>query len=317
MVSHAVCFDHAGGGIIVGGACPGPAAVEFDPGIPPSATPEERPPPPKAYGDPWAWDEDEQDYVRVGPDGLKQLYTEYQRAGFAAATSSALLPLSHPGTSTATDHNHLGGGSNGIPKSPPASPGRSHAWNQPLSDEFQIVGKPKRFFTPGRIFKTVWFEPCPPTKTAPTPGAQAQPRPSAWTSQCPAFHGTQPLACFRWFVVVRRRLHYSLCFRITTAAASVADAAYNKTNGIDRVSDYVVLHNANVEPARPSPAENITREPLAVIIEDARQFIAPIARLDCGRVYTVEDRLPVAKIGRVHKDDLDKLCEYYKDSVLH
>ncbi|KAL1842812.1 hypothetical protein VTJ49DRAFT_4141 [Mycothermus thermophilus] len=308
MVSLLAHFGRLGG-IFVGSAYPGQTMIGLD--IPPE-TPQEHPPPPKEYGDPWAWDEDEQDYVRVGPaDGVKQLYAEYQRAGSTAVTSRAPT-LSRTESSSAENHRLTG--SISIPKALPTSPSQAHAWDEPLGDDFQIVAKPKRFFTPGRIFKTVWFEPSPTTNT--TTNSKPQPQPQTWTSQCPAFHGAKPLARFRWFVVVRRRPHYSLCFSITTAAASVAAATYNTANGITRTSDYVVLHNANVEPACPLPAENITHRPLAVIIEDSRQFIAPIARLDCGRVYTVEDHLPVAKIGRVHREYLDQLEEYYKQSVL-
>ena len=43
---------------------------------------------------------------------------------------------------------------------------------------------------------------------------------------------------------------------------------------------------------------------MAVIIEDGEQYISPFARLDCGRIYTVEDNLKVMKIGRVHPDFL-------------
>jgi hypothetical protein len=154
------------------------------------------------------------------------------------------------------------------------------------------------------------------SSTQPQQQQQQQQQPPTWTTQCPAFHGTKPQARFRWFVVVKRRPHYSLCFSITTAAASAAAAAHNAANGVVRPSDYVVLFNAAIQPARPSPTENITREPLAVIIEDPRQFIAPTARLDCGRIYTVEDHLPVAKIGRIHRNDLELLEQYYKESVL-
>ncbi|KAK4150405.1 hypothetical protein C8A00DRAFT_18051 [Chaetomidium leptoderma] len=106
-------------------------------------------------------------------------------------------------------------------------------------------------------------------------------------------------------------LNYSLCFSITTFGGKGA-AGPNHS----RSADYVVLYNANVEPAAPDEGEGITKEPIPVIIEDEDQYIAPTARLDCGRIYTVEDNLRVAKIGRVHPDSLDKLEEYYQQSVL-
>ncbi|KAK0723691.1 hypothetical protein B0T21DRAFT_414070 [Apiosordaria backusii] len=159
------------------------------------------------------------------------------------------------------------------PKPKPTRP----KWKAPLDDRFQVVSKPKRFFA------------------------------------VPLFHGERPLAKFRWFVVVRRRLHHSLCFSITTYAGDNRSASNKTARGRD--VDFVVLHLSNVEPARPYEEENITRKPIAVIIEDQETFISPFARLDCGRVYTVEDNLRVMKVGRVHPGCLVGLEEYFRDSV--
>lgn len=76
-----------------------------------------------------------------------------------------------------------------------------------------------------------------------------------------------------------------------------------------------MLHSSAVEPPRPYEEENITRDPIAVIIEDDEQYISPIARLDFGGVYTVKDGLPVLKIGRVHPASLQRLDEYFKESM--
>lgn len=77
----------------------------------------------------------------------------------------------------------------------------------------------------------------------------------------------------------------------------------------------MVLHNSNVVPAKPYEEENITRKPIGVIIEDQETYISPVARLDCGRMYTVEDHLRVMKVGRVHPGSLAALEDYFKDSV--
>jgi hypothetical protein len=170
---------------------------------------------------------------------------------------------------------------------------------------FQVVAKPKRFFCVGRIFKTVWFEPS--GSNLP----KLQPDAESWMDACPGFHGEKPIARYRWFIVARRRLHYSLCFSITTFGGA---AARSKT-GAGRPSDYVVLHRYNVQPAAPYPEEGIKKHPIAVIIEDEEQNIAPTARLDCGRIYTVQDSLRVLKIGRVHPSSLSLLETYFKESV--
>ncbi|KAK3695611.1 hypothetical protein B0T22DRAFT_455808 [Podospora appendiculata] len=179
---------------------------------------------------------------------------------------------------------------------------------------FTTVAKPKRFFSVGRIFKTVWFEPC--GKDQAGRAADLE-----WRADCPLFHDEKPCARFRYFVVVRKRLHHSLCFAITTytppkgsAAAGTGTNNSVKNRG-GRAQDSVVLHSSNVEPPAPYEDEGITRDPVAVIIEDEDQYISPLARLDCARIYTVEDSLRVMKIGRVHMASLPWLEEYYRESV--
>lgn len=202
--------------------------------------------------------------------------------------------------------------------------------------DFQVVAKPKRFFTVGRIFKAVWFEPGGPPATTDSTALANSPKPSngnepvPWSTKCPGFHGEKPIARFRWFIVVRRRLHYSLCFSITTYSGGGGGGGGSSNNNGNtsgkgkvvstaasrgRPGDYVVLHLAGVKPARPYDEEEITRDPIGVIIEDEEQYISPIARLDCGRIYTVEDSLRVSKVGRVHPSSLGRLEEYYRECV--
>ncbi|KAK4133476.1 hypothetical protein BT67DRAFT_442918 [Trichocladium antarcticum] len=173
------------------------------------------------------------------------------------------------------------------PACTPCQHAREPHANRQTPPGFQVVARPKRFFAVGRIFKAVWSEP---------DGAGAAGSPSAPRAA--------PVGRTRWFIVVRRQQHHSLCFRITTF----------KGDG-GRPADYAVLHSSAVAPARPYEEEGITRDPVGVIIENGEQYISPVARLDCGRVYTVQDSLGVMKIGRVHPTWLPLLDEYYRESV--
>jgi len=173
-----------------------------------------------------------------------------------------------------------------------------------LGAEFSVVAKPKRFFAIGRIFKTVWFEPGPQEdSTTANPDVD-------WSAACPAFHEQKPFAKFRWFVVVRKRLHHSLCFAITTFGGR---GAMKPSRG--RAKDFVVLYPASIEPPEPEPEEQIERDPLGMIIEEGQQYLSPAARVDCGRIYTVEDNLRVMKIGRIHPESLQNLEKYFQESV--
>ncbi|KAL2198822.1 hypothetical protein P885DRAFT_76427 [Corynascus similis CBS 632.67] len=244
-------------------------ASEFEEAVASKPSTQEYPEPTREYGKRWKWSNDVKDYVPEGPRAKSvlgsdtKLYTVYQLKGI----SLELPNQDQPG------------------------------------DEYQVVGKPKRFFQPGRVFAVEWFEP------ATADMLDKQPPPKGLVDY-KSIHGGKPVAKYRWFVVVRRRLHHTLCFRVATYGGT---GASKSTQG--RAGDFVVLYRANIEPAEPYPEEGISRDPIAIIIEAPGQYISPIARLDCGRIYTVEDNLKVAKIGRVHPSHLSSLDEYYKESV--
>ena len=162
------------------------------------------------------------------------------------------------------------------------------------------MDKPKRFFSIGRIFKTIWYEPY-------GSNTLVWPADLEWSESRSPFYGTRPIAKFRWFIVVRKRLNHSLCFSITSYAGPGSARR-------GRAVDFVVLHSSNIEAPSPYDEEGISRKPIGIIIEE-EQFISPLARLDCGRLYTVEDDLEVLKIGRVHTSSLGDLEAYYRECV--
>jgi len=266
----------------------------------------------KEYGERrrWEWSKDDNDYVVKRQDGKKELFTKHQMTGVPLPAPTSSDPnhnIQHPesGGETQPRGSLLVRRADSIP-TPIISPQPQRpAYEEPLGPEFSTIAKAKRFFCTGRIFATVWFEPS--TEDV----VQQQPKPRMWSSDCPAFHGQRPVAKIRWFVVVKRRLYHSLCFTVTTYAGKGASRTSRS-----RAGDHAVLFRANVQPEPPYDDEDITRDPIAIIIEDAEYYISPIARLDCGRIYTVEDNLKVAKVGRVHPNSLSSLEQYYRDIVL-
>ncbi|KAK4161429.1 hypothetical protein QBC43DRAFT_217680 [Cladorrhinum sp. PSN259] len=273
--------------------------------------------PTKEYGYQWKWDPDVLDYTRIDEtDGEKLYYTEYQKQKDGRVPSPTKTDSSgngspqalvRQGTISAPKRSSTSESNTSIPRNLVRSPVESAPpWAGPLDERLKVVSKPKRFFSIGRIFKTVWFE----------PGWKEPGRPPLtpdWQDTIQGYFREKPIAKYRWFVVVRRRLHHSICFSIGTYGGKSSTNPNKAARGRDM--DYVVLHKASVEPARPFPEEKITREPVAIIIEAEDQYISPIARLDCGRIYTVEDNLKVMKVGRVHPTSLETLEQYYKDSV--
>ncbi|KAK3489082.1 uncharacterized protein B0T23DRAFT_406344 [Neurospora hispaniola] len=170
--------------------------------------------------------------------------------------------------------------------------------------QYLKIDKPRRFFTKGRIFKTVWFEPFGDYSAS----LRARPAELACPESCPNYNKEKPYEHFRWFVVIRKQLHHSLCFAIVNGGAK--SMAKNRARG----EHLAVLYSTSVPPAEPDKEEGIMFGPLAVILEEGKQNISPLARLDCSRVFTVEDDLKVMKIGRVHPDFHGKLDEYYYEA---
>ncbi|KAK1830239.1 hypothetical protein QBC39DRAFT_331780 [Podospora conica] len=286
----------------------------------------------------WRWDPASRDFVINKDDGSKEFYTVYQRQndlknnsdtrkprGDAIArgkspppakSARAVVPSRPQRSESETSESYVkveippsdsdddlsSSSSKDIGRIRPLRPKRP--FEEPLHKLFKVVEKPKRFFSPGRIFKTPWFEPA-------GTDAPRQLSDHEWRDACPPFHSTKPIAKFRWFVVVRRRPSHTLCFSITTFSGP--GTARERR---DRPTDFVVLHKAEIPPPDSFEEEGITRSPLKVIIEEGEQYISPLARLDCGRVYTVEDNLRVLKIGRIHPESLTALEEYYRESAL-
>ncbi|KAK1775508.1 hypothetical protein QBC45DRAFT_445187 [Copromyces sp. CBS 386.78] len=170
--------------------------------------------------------------------------------------------------------------------------------------QYLTIDKPRKFFTKGRIFKTVWFEPF----SEYSGSFRAHPSELTYHESCPDYSdtGEKPCGRYRWFVVIRKQLHHSLCFAIVNGGAK--SMAKNRARG----EHLAVLYSTSVSPPEPDKEEGIVFGPLAVIMEEGKQNISPFARLDCSRVFTVEDCLRVMKIGRVHPDFHEKLDEYYR-----
>lgn len=167
--------------------------------------------------------------------------------------------------------------------------------------EFAAISKPKKFFCPGRIFQVVWFEP----ESKETTRVKKSDR--EYSKACPPYQGEKPLARYRWFVVVRKRRSFSLCLSITIFSPGGCELRVP--------NESAVLYPAGIDAPSPFPEEGILREPVGIIMENGQQFVSPMARLDCRRLYTLEDGLKVAKVGRVHPDSLGLLEAYYKECV--
>ena len=115
----------------------------------------------------------------------------------------------------------------------------------------------------------------------------------------------------RRFIVVREKTHSCLCLPLYTyggQGASKPDL---------RARDHVAICICTNERA-PSPVstgEDFEKSPLGVIVEDSEEKIDPMTRINLGQVFMIQHNLKVAKVGRIHPNDIDRLKNYFVESV--
>jgi hypothetical protein len=113
----------------------------------------------------------------------------------------------------------------------------------------------------------------------------------------------------RRFVVIRKRLHCSLCLPILTYRGQGA-----AKNGV-RAEDHAIVYQAGRPQPLASPDEKLSKDPLGIVLEDSREKLDRMSRIDFGKVYTVQHNLKVVNVGRISSSDMDRLKWYYNESM--
>jgi hypothetical protein len=114
----------------------------------------------------------------------------------------------------------------------------------------------------------------------------------------------------RWFVVVRERLHSSLCLRLQTYGGQ----ATTKTGC--RPQDHTAVYKSGGLPKYHHGGEpGLTKRPLAIIVEDNEILVDPMTRINFSKVYTVEHNVKVRTVGRIPKEDLVYLENYFQQTL--
>jgi hypothetical protein len=166
--------------------------------------------------------------------------------------------------------------------------------------EFQTVAKPSRFFKMGRVFKVLWTEPA-------GAATAADPEKSLFLSQ--VGFGQMSFTKFRRFIVVRERLHSCLCLPIYTYGGQGAAKP-----GVRPQNHAVVFVEGGPRPV-PAPNEMPGKEAVPIILENQKETLEPMSRIDFSRVYTVEHNLRVLKIGRISPNHLASFDNAFVEST--
>ncbi|KAH7385006.1 hypothetical protein BKA64DRAFT_748480 [Cadophora sp. MPI-SDFR-AT-0126] len=170
-----------------------------------------------------------------------------------------------------------------------------------LDPRFCIIGQPVKFYRIGRVFKTLWSEPA---------GGTAKDMDKSFYSKV----GFDELVFtkIRRFIVVREKTHSCLCLPLYTYGGQ------GSLKPDVRAQDHVAVRiSTNDPPPTPrSTEEDSQKTPLGIIVEDSEEKIDPMTRINFGQVFTIQHNLKVAKVGRIHPTDIERLNKYFIESVI-
>ncbi|KAH6717286.1 hypothetical protein BKA61DRAFT_601439 [Leptodontidium sp. MPI-SDFR-AT-0119] len=169
-----------------------------------------------------------------------------------------------------------------------------------LDSKLCVIGQPGKFYKVGRVFKTLWSEPA---------GGTAKDIDKSFYSKI----GFDELVFskMRRFVVAREKNHSCLCLPLYTYGGQ----GVSKPDV--RAEDHVAIQICTTDrPPNPQSSNgNSGKDLLGVIIENADERIDPMTRINFGQVFTIQHNLKVAKVGRIHPVDIERLNKYFIESV--
>lgn len=114
----------------------------------------------------------------------------------------------------------------------------------------------------------------------------------------------------RRFVVVRPKGTHCLCLPINTYSGQGTSK-----KGVNK-KDHAALVPMGCEPSFAPGEAPLQKEPLYLIVEDPEVDANALARINFGKVYTVEYNLMVRKVGRIHPQSLPILEQYFVEVVM-
>jgi hypothetical protein len=165
---------------------------------------------------------------------------------------------------------------------------------------FCVIKEPKRFFKVGRVFAVLWSEPA---------GENVD-----WSDEDDyeiVRYGEKVFTKIRRFVVVREGDRHSTCLPLLT---------YQGQGTLKRgvkPDDHAAVFAENPKNLRLKekllPGEKLRKKPFSIIIEDSREKIDPLTRINFSKIYTVEHNVKALKIGRI--PDTDLLRKYFIECI--
>jgi hypothetical protein len=146
------------------------------------------------------------------------------------------------------------------------------------------------------VFKILWTEPA---------GNVTE---SDYQFVIPAKFGEMAFTKIRPFVVIREMQGCCLCLPLNTFSHQGTEK--------DRIraEDYAAVYSMGGKP-QTGAFEKMTKQPFPIIIEDPKERIDPMSRLNFGQVHTIQHNLKVLRMGRIPDEYLSLLNKYFLQTI--
>ncbi|KAK8219841.1 hypothetical protein M8818_000815 [Zalaria obscura] len=173
--------------------------------------------------------------------------------------------------------------------------------SESLDPRYYKRSSQERFFTFGRVFKVLWFE----------PNGSGQDNGTIVTSM----YGERAHSKIRWFAVIRESRDHCQCLPIQTYGGRGVTKP-----GLDK-EEHAIIYTGDSPPRQlrgelPSGGEDPMRSPIRVVPTSNTMRLDPMSRIHFGRVYTVEKNVKVMDVGTVHPDHLLDLRNHFYHTFL-
>jgi hypothetical protein len=137
----------------------------------------------------------------------------------------------------------------------------------------------------------------------------------------------QYFAEVRYYIILKSLKTYSVCLYVPFLYCSSRTHSYRPIHTYQgkgtlashaKASHHVQVYTGSRPPPL-LPRERLTRDPIQVIVKSKKMSLDKASRLNLSKPQSIEHNLPVAEVGKVSKEDLNKITkftlEYLKSGI--
>ncbi|MCJ1357159.1 MAG: hypothetical protein MMC33_007155 [Icmadophila ericetorum] len=166
-----------------------------------------------------------------------------------------------------------------------------------LDPEYQMITEPWKFFKPGKVFATLWWE----------SSGETSNKNSASVVK---YAGESAYVKIRRFIVVKPNIgeYYSKCLAISTY-----EGRATLKKGLN-AKKHTIVYTGDNAPDK-LPGEKINKQPIKVQGVNSTRKLDERSRVNLAKTYPVEHNVKVMEIGNVVGSSLKILTAYWKEML--